>query len=92
MIKQETATIALKSVSGLAPTYVSTLFMRNSIQEIVKNLRHCEKALLAPRMKTSNGQRAFSFRESKVWNELEHEAKLGPLCLLLNVDSNVNSI
>ena len=33
---------------------------------------------LAPRMKTSNGQKAFSFRGSKVWNELEHEVKLAP--------------
>ena len=60
MIKQETATIVFKSISGLAPTYLSTLFTRNSTQDIV-NLRNCETGLLAPRMKTSNGQKAFSF-------------------------------
>ena len=71
MIKQETATIVFKSISGLAPI----LFTRNSTRETV-NLRNSETDLLAPRMKTSNGQKAFSFRGSKVRNELEHEIKL----------------
>ena len=77
MIKQETATIVFKSINGLAPTYLSTLFTRNSAREIV-NLRNRETDLLAPRMKTSNGQKAFSFRGAKVWNELKHEVKLAP--------------
>ena len=61
----------------LAPTYLSTLFTRNSTREIV-NLRNRETDLLAPRMKTSNGQKAFSFRGAMVWNELKHEVKLAP--------------
>ena len=77
MIKQERATIVFKSLSGLARTYLSTLFVRNWTRETV-NLRNPETYLLAPRMKTSNGQKAFSFRGSKVWNELEHEVKLDP--------------
>ena len=75
MIKQETATIVFKSISGLALTYLSTLFTRNSTGDIV-NLGNSETDLLAPRMKTSNDQIAFSFRGPKVWNELEHEVKL----------------
>ena len=62
-IKQETATIVLKSISGLTPTYLSTLFTRNSTREIV-NLRNRETDLHDPRMKTSNDQKAFSFRGS----------------------------
>ena len=77
MIKQETATIVFKSISGLSPTYLSTLFTRNSTRDIV-NLRNCETDLLAPQMKTSNGQKAFSFRGAKVWNGLKHEVKLAP--------------
>ena len=77
MIKQETATIVFKSINGLAPTYLSTLFTRNSTRDIV-NLRNCETDLLAPRMKTSNGQKAFSFRGAKVWNGVKHEVKLAP--------------
>ena len=84
MIKQETAAIVFKSISGLAPTYLSTLFTRNSTRDIV-NLRNCETDLLAPGMKTSNGQKTFSFRGAKVWNGLKNEVKLTPLCLLLNV-------
>ena len=72
MINQETATIVFKSISGLAPTYLSTLFTRNSTRDIV-NLRNCETYLL-----TSNGQKAFSFPGAKVWNELKHEVKLAP--------------
>ena len=49
----------------------------NSNREIV-NLRNGGTDLLAPLMKTSNGQKEFSFRGSKVWNELEHEVKLAP--------------
>ena len=44
----------------------------------IVNLRNCETDLLAPRMKTSNGQKAFSFRRAKVWNGLEHKVKLSP--------------
>ena len=68
----ETATIVFKSISGLAPIYLSTLFTRNSTRDIV-NLRNCETDSLAPPMKTSNGQKAFSFRGAKVWNGLKHE-------------------
>ena len=77
MIKQQTATIIFKSISGLAPTYLSALFTRKSIRDIV-NLRNCDTDVLAPRMKTSNGQKAFSFRGAKVWNGLKHEVKLAP--------------
>ena len=77
IVKQETATIVFKSISGLAPTYLSTLFTRNSTRDIV-NLRNFETDLLAPRIKTSNCQKAFSFRGAKVWNGLKHEVKVAP--------------
>ena len=76
--QKETVTIVFKSISGLAPTFLSILFTRHSIREPV-NLRNCETDLLAPRMKTSNGQKGFSFHGSQVWNELEREVKLVPL-------------
>ena len=65
MIKQGTATF--QSISGLAPTYLSTLFTRNSTWDVI-NLRNSEANLLAPRMKTSNGQQAFSFLGAEVWS------------------------
>ena len=45
-IKQETATIVFKSICGLAPTYLSTLFARSSTRETV-NLRNSETDLFA---------------------------------------------
>ena len=46
MIRQEMATIVFKSINGLAPTYLSTLFTRNSTREIVnlliKNIIDCQ--------------------------------------------------
>ena len=64
MIKQETATNVFKSINGLAPTYLSTLCTRNTTREVV-SLRNSETDLLLPRMKTSNGQKAFSLGEAK---------------------------
>ena len=77
IIKQETATNVFKSIYGLAPTYLSTLFTRNATREIV-SLRTSETDLLLPRMKMSNGQKAFSFCGAKVWNEPEQGIKLAP--------------
>ena len=77
MIKQETATIVFKSISGLAPIYPSIPFTRNSTRDIV-NVRNCETDLLTSRMKASNGQKTFSSHGATIWNELEHESKLAP--------------
>ena len=49
MIKQETATIVFKSISGVSPTYFSTLFARNSTRESV-NLRSSKTDLVAPQV------------------------------------------
>ena len=42
------------------------------------SLRNADTDLLVPFMKTSNGQKAFSFSGAKIWNELSHEAKQAP--------------
>ena len=77
MIQQKTATTVFQLISGLAPTCCprSTLFTRNWTREIA-NLRNCETNLLAPRTKRRNGQKAFSFPGTKVWNEPKNEVKL----------------
>ena len=67
---------------GLYPMQKSSVAERttiiNSLLRNIVNLRNCETDLLVPRMKTSNGQKAFSFRGAKVWNGLKHEVKLAP--------------
>ena len=66
-----------RSVNYLAPDYLSDLFIRNSDRNII-SLRNADTDLLEPFMKTSNGQKAFSFSGAKIWNELSREAKQAP--------------
>ena len=77
MIRSETATVVHRSVNYIAPDYLSYLFIRNSNRNII-SLRNADTDLLVPFMKTSNGQKAFSFSGAKIWNELSREAKQAP--------------
>ena len=77
IIKRETATIVYKSLNGLAPTYLSNIFSKNSSRRTVK-LRNSETDLRIPLYKTSNGQKSFSYRGVHLWNSLEPEVKQAP--------------
>ena len=61
MLKQETASNVFNSINGLALTYLSTQFTRNTTREIV-SLINTETDLLLAIRTTSDGQKAFSFR------------------------------
>ena len=74
MIKTETACMVYKSINDLAPDYLSEMFIKNSTCSR-KNLRNTTTDLQVPLMKTSNGQRAFSYRGAGVWNLLGCEVK-----------------
>ena len=60
IIQNETATIMYKSTNGLAPEYLSKLFIKNSAQNTLW-LRNTETDLRVPLFKTSNGQKCISF-------------------------------
>ena len=77
IIKRETASIVFKSINGLAPTYLSNIFSKNSSRDTVK-LRNSETDLRVPLMKTTNGQKSFSYRGAHLWNNLEPEVKQAP--------------
>ena len=77
MIRSETAIVVYRSVNYFAPDYLSELLIRNSDRNII-SLRNADTDLLVPFMKTSNGQKAFSFSGAKIWNELSREAKQAP--------------
>ena len=77
LIRCETATVVYKSINNLALDYLSHLFIRNSERNII-SLRNADTDLLVPFMKTSNGQKAFSFSGAKIWNQLSREAKQAP--------------
>ena len=74
LIESETQTMVYKSLNELAPRYLSELFIRNS-QFSFYNLRSTEADLWLPKKRTSNGQKCFSFRGAKLWNDLTAESK-----------------
>ena len=50
-----------KSLNGLAPTYLSNIFSRNSTRGTVY-LRNSETDLQVPLFKTANGQNSVAYR------------------------------
>ena len=77
IIKRETATMVYKSLNGLAPTYLSNIFSRNSTRDTVY-LRNSETDLQVPLFKTANGQNSFAYRGAHLWNSLESKVKKAP--------------
>ena len=73
----ETATLTYKSLNSLAPNYLRKLFAECS-DEREQFLRSSETDLKIPLLKTTSGQRAFSYRGAKLWNSLERATKLAP--------------
>ena len=53
MIKSETATMTYKAITGLAPSYLSNLFTKNTDRNIDINLQNAANNLYIPRMTTS---------------------------------------
>ena len=77
IIRSETATTMYKSLNGLVPEYFSNLFEKDSTRN-VRKLRNADTDLSIPLRKANNGQRAISFRGSKLWNQFEPSAKHAP--------------
>ena len=73
----KSATIVYKSNNGLAPEYLSELFVQNSALTTMR-LRNTKADLRVPLFKTSNGQKSISFRGPKLWNQLSSDVKLAP--------------
>ena len=61
LIRKETATLAYNSLNSLAPNYLRKLFVKCS-DERERFLRSSETDLKIPFLKTTSGQRAFSYR------------------------------
>ena len=66
--------MVFKSIDGLAPGYLSNLFVKNS-HNASRILRDTSTNLRIPKKNTSNGQKGFSYRAVKDWNNLPTEAK-----------------
>ena len=75
LIRKETATLTYKALNSLAPRYLGELFRKCS-EGSHRILRSTETNLQIPLLRTSTGQKAFSHRGAKLWNELDKETKL----------------
>ena len=74
LIASESKIMVFKSLHELAPQYLCDLFTRNSKCSSYV-LRNSETDLRLPMKKSSNGQKCFSYRGAKVWNELPADTK-----------------
>ena len=74
LIQRETSTMTYKCLNQLAPTYLSGCFSKLSDYH-TRFLRNSGTDVHIPRMKTSNGQKSFAYRGTKVWNDLDSETK-----------------
>ena len=77
MIEFETATAVYKSLHGLAPEYMQSMFMKSS-EYSSRSLRNTNTDLRIPSFTTSYGQRSFSYRGATVWNKLSTKIKNTP--------------
>ena len=75
LIHKETATLIYKSLNDLAPGYMRNLFARCS-ESNGRVLRSTDTDLKLPLLKTSAGQKSFSYRGARLWNSLSREAKV----------------
>ena len=75
LIRKETATLTYKVLNSLAPHYLGELFSKCS-EGSDRILRSTETNLQIPLLRTSTGQKAFSYCGAKLWNELNKETKL----------------
>ena len=76
IIETETATTIYKSLDGLAPEYLSKMFVKNSTRTI-RQLRNTETDLYFL-SKTSDGQKVYPFVDQNSWNQLQYDRKQAP--------------
>ena len=77
LVDQDSRLMVYKSINGLAPQYMSDLFTTNSACSS-RNLRNTKTDLRLPRKTSANGQKCFSYRGAKLWNNLSAEIKQAP--------------
>ena len=75
LITSETNIMVFKSLHELAPQYMCNLFTRAS-QLTSRYLRSTLTDLRLPKKNSKTGQKCFSFRGAKAWNDLSAEGKL----------------
>ena len=74
LVDIETTMMVYKSINNEAPNYLTSLFERLS-QNTIRELRNTKTDLKMPLLKTSSGQKCFSYRGARLWNNLSVDAK-----------------
>ena len=69
LIQNETQIMVFKSVNGLAPQFLSDLFVAKSTNSSY-NLRRTATDPTVPKIISSNGQKCSHYREVATWNSL----------------------
>ena len=74
LIESETLKMVYKSVNNQAPIYLTEMFVRLS-DACKRELRNTKTDLAVPRRKSAFGQKCFSYKGAKLWNDLSVEVK-----------------
>ena len=74
IMNREATTMVYKSLNCLVRMYLSNVFSRNFIRDIVY-LRISETDLRVPLFKTASAQKSFAYRRAHLWNNLESKVK-----------------
>ena len=69
LIETETVKMIYRSIHHEAPEYLTGLFQRLS-ETCARQLRNTSTDLYVPLLKTACGQKCFSYRGAKLWNDL----------------------
>ena len=74
LIESETLKKVYKSVNNQAPIYLTEMFVRLS-DACKRELRNTKTDFAVPRRKSAFGQKCFSYKCAKLWNDLSVEVK-----------------
>ena len=74
LIESETLQMAYKSVNDQAPAYIEEMFVKLS-DSGKRELRNIKTDLVIPRCKSAFGQKGFSYKGAKLWNDLFTKVK-----------------
>ena len=74
IIDLESARIVYKSLNGDAPSYMSDMFAKVDVST-TRSLRNSDYDLGVPFLRTTTGQRRFSYQGEKLWNSVSKLTK-----------------
>ena len=74
LINRQVNLTVFKCLNSIAPKYLCDIFTKNTVNA-TRSLRNTNTDLSLPLRRSANGQKCFSFRGAKCWNDLSTAAK-----------------